>query len=382
MDAQQQKSSSRTEAASALLKFRRVAGNLFLLVMFAAFTACSWRIHPELAAFGGGSGTKDDPYLIATEAHLRNISAANKLLDGQYLRLTADIRLSGPWTPIGRDYHSFGGILDGGGHTISQLTIRDAGCDTIGLFGLVNHYGAIQNLTVETSAEGIAVASRQASSGIIVGYNLGRIENCTARGLIQAGSVAGGIVGTNKGIVKNCTNLAAIEVTGAPGQAAGASGGGIAGINTTEHAVLQDVLLSGCRNKGLVSVNGGGSVRAGGIAAYSGGTARMEDCANEAAVSAHSGSVRDEGGDVYAGGVVGVIDTEATALRCVNRSAVSATGQAKACAGGVAGQIAGAGLIQCRSKDAATAKGNPSRRGIVAASQLLENTITDCGTLR
>ena len=108
----------------------------------------------------------------------------------------------------------------------------------------------------------------------------------------------------------------------------------------------------------------------------------MEDCANEAAVSAHSGSVRDEGGDVYAGGVVGVIDTEATALRCVNRSAVSATGQAKACAGGIAGQIAGAGLIQCRSKDAATAKGNPSRRGIVAASQLRENTITDCGTLR
>lgn len=382
MDAQQQNPLSRTGAASPLLRFRRGAGNLLLLIMFAAFTACTWRIHPELSAFGGGSGTKDDPYLISTEAHLRNIIAANKLLDGQHLRLTADIRLSSPWTPIGRDYHSFGGILDGGGHTISQLTINDPGCTYVGLFGFVNHYGAIRNLTVETSAEGIAAAHPQASTGIIAGYNMGRIENCTVRGLIKAGSVVGGIVGTNKGIVKNCTNHATIDVNASSGQAARTSAGGIAGVNTAEHASLKDVLLSGCRNKGRVTVSGGGYVRAGGIAAYSGDAARMEDCANEAVVAASARSVPDGGSEAYAGGVVGEIDSEAAAIRCVNRSAVRAAGQATACAGGVAGQIAGARLVQCLSRDAVTAKGNPSRRGIVAASQLRENTITDCGPLR
>ena len=273
-------------------------------------------------------------------------------------------------------------MLDGDGHTISQLTIKDAGYDYAGLFGLLNHCGVIRNLTVETSKEGIAVAHPQASSGIIAAYNMGQIENCTARGLVKAGSAVGGIVGTNKGTVRNCTNHATIDVKESTGQAARLSGGGIAGISTTVDASLKDVLLSGCQNKGRVTVDGAGYVRAGGIAAYSGSSARMEDCTNEAAVSASADNVLGEGSEVYAGGVVGEIDSEATARRCLNRSTVSATGQAKACAGGIAGQIVGAKLIQCRSKDAVTAKGNPSLRGIIAASRQLDNTISGCGKLR
>lgn len=367
---------------SAVLRSRRAAGNLLLLTMLATFAACSWSPHPELEAFGGGSGTQEDPYLISTEKHLRNINAANTLLDGKHLRLIADIKLSGPWIPIGKGFNSFGGIFDGNGHTISQLTLKDDRCDYAGLFGLLNHCGVIRNLTVETAAEGIAVAHPQASSGIIAGYNMGQIENCTARGLVNAGSSLGGIVGTNKGIVRNCTNYATIEGKESGGQAGKLSGGGIAGINTTVEASLKDVLLSGCQNKGRVTVDGGSYVRAGGIAAYSGSSARIEDCTNEAAVSASAGNAPDGGSEVYAGGVVGEIDSEAIAKRCLNRSTVNAAGQAKACAGGVAGQIVGAKLIQCRSKDAVTAKGNPARRGIVTASQQLDNTINGCGKLR
>ena len=189
-------------------------------------------------------------------------------------------------------------------------------------------------------------------------------------------------MGTNKGIIRNCTNYATIDVKNSSGQANKLSGGGIAGISTTVDASLKDVLLSGCQNKGPVTVDGAGYVRAGGIAAYSGSSARIEDCTNEAAVSASASNVLDGGSEVYAGGVVGEIDSEATAKGCDNRSTVSATGQAKACAGGVAGQIVGAKLIKCRSKDAVTAKGNPSRRGVVAASRQLDNTITNCGKLR
>lgn len=363
------------------IRRNRALWNILLFAVLVTLTACEWRIHPELSVFGGGSGTEDDPFLISTEEQLRGISAANMLLDGKHLRLTADIRLSSPWTPIGRDYHSFGGIFDGGGHTISQLAIHDADLDNVGLFGFVNHYGAVRNLTVETSAEGIAVAQQRANVGIIVGYNLGQIENCTARGLVKAGSVIGGIVGTNRGIVRNCTNCATIDVKDPAGQAAGLSGGGIAGSNTTENAVFKDVLLSGCQNKGRVTVNGGGHVRVGGIAAYSGGSARIEDCSNDAAVSASAGNAHAGGSQVYAGGVVGELDSGTTAMRCINRSSVRATGQAKACAGGVAGQIAGAKLIQCRSKDAVTAKGNPARRGIVAGSAQPDAGIIDCGKL-
>lgn len=377
MNAQQQTSLARTAATAEAPRYRRFVGNLLLLALLVIFTACApGGRHRALKAFGGGSGTENDPYLIATEAHLRNVNTASQLLDGKHLRLTADITLAGPWTPIGKEYNSFGGIFEGGGHTISQLTINDAQCEYAGLFGFVNRYGVIRNLTVETAAEGIAVAHQGASVGAIAGYNMGRIENCAARGLVQAGSVAGGIVGENKGSIKNCTNDATIALKASAGQADKTSGGGIAGIHTTVDAASDDVLLSGCQNKGQVTVEGGAYVRAGGIAAYNSSSARIEDCANEGTVSASADS------EVYAGGVVGEIDSGASATGCVNRSAVTATGREKACVGGVAGQMAGAKLVKCRSKNAVTAKGNPARRGIVVGSKQLKNTITDCGSLR
>ena len=89
-----------------------------------------WKTSPY--TFAGGSGTKADPYLIATADQL---NAVRRGLDKHY-KLIADIDLSswGNWTPIGgnpayeysgRDCARFTGSLNGGGHVISGMTIVD-----------------------------------------------------------------------------------------------------------------------------------------------------------------------------------------------------------------------------------------------------------------
>ena len=89
-----------------------------------------WRVSDY--TFAGGSGTKADPYLIATADQL---NAVRRGLDKHY-KLVADIDLSswGNWTPIGgnpayeyngRDCARFTGSFNGNGHVISGMTIVD-----------------------------------------------------------------------------------------------------------------------------------------------------------------------------------------------------------------------------------------------------------------
>ena len=89
-----------------------------------------WRVSDYV--FAGGSGTKEDPYLIATADQL---NAVRRGMDKHY-KLIADIDLSswGNWTPLGgnpayeyngRDCVRFTGSLNGNGHVISGMTIVD-----------------------------------------------------------------------------------------------------------------------------------------------------------------------------------------------------------------------------------------------------------------
>lgn len=105
--------------------------------------------------FAGGSGTREDPYLVSTPDQL---NAVRQGLD-QHYRLANDIDLSawGNWLPIGGEALNrygeaapFTGSFDGAGHVISGMTItgkrsdyqgeeRDPGKEAcyFGLFGCV-----------------------------------------------------------------------------------------------------------------------------------------------------------------------------------------------------------------------------------------------------
>ena len=88
--------------------------------------------------YAGGSGTKDDPWLISNDLELAKLAHdvtngnTKVMFAGKYFKLTKDINLSkGKWMPIGTwkcnkssNDRYFAGKFDGDGHTISNMQIE------------------------------------------------------------------------------------------------------------------------------------------------------------------------------------------------------------------------------------------------------------------
>ncbi len=157
-----------------------------------------------------GSGTAADPFLIDTWADLAAVgTTATWALDKHY-KLTADITVSGAWTPIAPDTdHYFTGTFDGNGRTITfdNVTVPNDG----GLFAYVQSSGVIKKLKVAGNITGTK------SVGAIANYSFGTITCCVSTANVAGGDFAGGIVsGTNNNsTVKNCYSTGTVTVSSA-----------------------------------------------------------------------------------------------------------------------------------------------------------------------
>ncbi len=153
---------------------------------------------PIATSFSGGSGTKDDPYQIATAAELAYLASrvnnAVETYKNKYIELTADIDLEGrSWIPIGLSVvyaggQCFMGSFNGNNHTVTNMLLDDSsvveideGSINIGLFGVVED-GTIENLIVSNSNMNYsATGYNTVRSGAIVGAVLdGVVKNCSA----------------------------------------------------------------------------------------------------------------------------------------------------------------------------------------------------------
>ena len=179
-------------------------------------------------AFAGGSGTKDDPYQIATAEQLAllasdvNSGVVGKTHSGEYFILTADIDLSGHvWTPIGYETYdsgggsaqSFSGYFDGNNKKITGLYVDERVGDNYGknrnagLFGCiaaVSSEPVIQNLIVDgTVYVGDGTYGENFGAGLLVGsitvsgnsVSYAVIKNCIVSGTVNSSKYAGGLVG-------------------------------------------------------------------------------------------------------------------------------------------------------------------------------------------
>lgn len=165
-----------------------------------ASTACSTT--GATSSYGGGSGTSAAPYLISTPQQLAYLSATTGDW-GKHFRQTANIDLGGcQWISIGRETVApFTGSYDGGGFTISGLSIGDQVGTGVGLFGLVGGVAptgvTITNLTLVGTID-----SSDARVGGLAGYILAANARATFSKIrvemdiiYRGGDYAGGIVG-------------------------------------------------------------------------------------------------------------------------------------------------------------------------------------------
>lgn len=172
-----------------------------LLILALCFTLLPTAAFAEEApSFGGGTGTQEDPWLIASQANLialaeflnsgnaatfdtENAGVGN--CHGYYFKQTADIDLTGvTWEPIGYSgSYYFAGNYDGGGHSITNAVstgkVDSDGCATAGIFGWVA-FGSVKNLHVK-NANFVATGQNNYSYvGGIAGVCYGSsIKNCS-----------------------------------------------------------------------------------------------------------------------------------------------------------------------------------------------------------
>lgn len=175
------------------------------------------------AAFSGGDGTEDSPYLISTEEQFLNIANG---MDKHY-RLVKDLNFYGMETvPFGYGvnnvgtevYREFTGVLDGNGFSISNLKIN--GQFHSGVFGKIGSGGIVKNLTVsgvnvDVNISYVGKSSATFTGGIIAGTNNGEIDSCTVSDcevIVKSNTTNekaernvffkyGGVVGSNSGSI-------------------------------------------------------------------------------------------------------------------------------------------------------------------------------------
>ena len=138
------------------------------------------------------------------------------------ITLDKNIDLTGKgWTPIGTSFdNSYKGTFDGGGHTITGLTVT-TNDQFVGLFGYLNRAGTVKNVVME----GIQITSNQiygGSIGGVVGSGWGTIENCSVSGSVSGTVYVGGVVGAQiGGSITGCSSSATVKGTVDVGGVAG-----------------------------------------------------------------------------------------------------------------------------------------------------------------
>ena len=181
------------------------------------------------------------------------------------ITLTADIDLTGKdWTPIGTDYdNSYTGTFDGGGHTITGLTVT-TNDEYAGLFGWLNRAGTVKNVVME----GVQITSNQiygGSIGGVVGYGWGTIENCSVSGSVSGTVYVGGVVGVQiGGSITGCSSSATVKGTVDVGGVAGQtnSSATLTACYATGNVIIEIDPVKNISGGGLVGFNGGNGVLA------------------------------------------------------------------------------------------------------------------------
>ena len=180
------------------------------------------------------------------------------------ITLDKNIDLTGKgWTPIGTSFdNSYKGTFDGGGHTITGLTVT-TNDQFVGLFGYLNRAGTVKNVVME----GIQITSNHVlmsgNTGGVVGYSWGTIENCSVSGSVSGTNCVGGVVGSQKaGSIIGCSSSAIVKGTRYVGGVAGEKWGTMTACYATGNVTLEINSPQDLSGGGVVGLNGGSTVLA------------------------------------------------------------------------------------------------------------------------
>lgn len=300
------------------------------------------------------------------------------------ITLAADIKWQGLVGGIAGNVIS-GGTLHGCTNKGSITTTGTAGTEAWYIGGIAgyigdpakagwdnNNAGGTLTSCINEGALNIDNAYVESIGGIVGMYRGGSIIGCESKGTFAIGktksdSRLGGIAGYiqnrsgKKLTISGCTNNATIDLT-----ASATTLSTIGGIVGMAHHQDFAVEVSGCYNKGAISVSSTGALNIGGVVATYGGTNTLEfkfyDCHNQAPVSCVNLESTTEFLNVntFVGGVAGAVGVTTKLESCSNSGAVSSNRLSKNHIGGIVGYTNGTTTVTSSTNSGAVTA-NPSK---------------------
>lgn len=250
-----------------------------------AFTVTDFRFNPTTASFlrvTGGAGTAASPYQIADAHGLQGMASSSLLASSFALTKAIDLSGTAGWNagagfvPIGTDGNSniwngtacaardgiasagFTGVFDGGGYTLSGLSITRPSASYVGLFGyvrtatvrnaavagtvsaandaggVIGHAGVATGSTVSNVTSGVNITGAVSIGGLIGYADSGAISNAVASGTVGGSGNVGGLIGGAGG--STTTTIESSSASGAV-TASSAGAGGLIGLMTSNVTV-------------------------------------------------------------------------------------------------------------------------------------------------
>ena len=207
----------------------------------------------------------DGSYTVTSADGLMNVA---ELVNGGKtdinITLDKNIDLTGKdWTPIGTSFrNSYTGTFDGGGHSITRLTVT-TNDEHAGLFGCLGKAGTVKNVMMED----VQITSNRSSgfAGGVAGYSDGTIENCSVSGSVSGTVYVGGVVGAQwEGSITGCSSSTTVKGMVHVGGVVGQTNGGatLTACYATGNVTLEIDPRKNIAGGSLVGFNGGNGVRA------------------------------------------------------------------------------------------------------------------------
>ena len=206
-------------------------------------------------------------YTVTSADGLMNVA---KLVNGGKtdinITLDKNIDLTGKdWTPIGTSFdNSYTGTFDGGGHTITGLTVT-TNDKYAGLFGYLGNFNNAAATVKNVVMDGIQITCnhRLGYAGGVAGFSWGTIENCSVSGSISGTVSVGGVVGVQRdhpitGCSSSATVKGMVQVGGVAGQTI--FGATLTACYATGNVIIEIDRTENISGGGLVGFNDGVSL--------------------------------------------------------------------------------------------------------------------------
>ena len=184
------------------------------------------------------------------------------------ITLDKNIDLTGKdWTPIGTSFdNSYTGTFDGGGHTITGLTVT-TNDEYAGLFGYLGNFGNAAGTVKNVVMDGIQITCnhRLGYAGGVAGFSWGTIENCSVSGSVSGTVSVGGVVGIQRdGSITGCSSSATVKGTLNVGGVAGQTnfGATLTACYATGNVIIEMDTKKNIAGGSLVGMNAGSSLLA------------------------------------------------------------------------------------------------------------------------